>query len=92
MEWNEGMMTEDEALQIRSRALSAIRELNSIAAMPLDWESDEALRGLRRGLAAGIWQIDTEILGPIYRAFPHLDDLRDRDFPNETFPPRPSLL
>lgn len=72
-------MTEDEASQIQSRSLSAIRELSAIAALPLDWASDEALRGIRRGLAVGIWQVDTSILTLVYRAFPHLDDLRDMD-------------
>lgn len=73
------MMKKDDAIGIQSRALSAIRELNSIAQLPLDWEAEEELREVKRGISLAIGQIDFEILTRMYRRFPDLDDLRDMD-------------
>lgn len=72
-------MKKDDAIGIQSRALSAIRELNSIAQLPLDWEAEEELREVKRGISLAIGQIDFEILTRMYRRFPDLDDLRDMD-------------
>ena len=72
-------MNKNEALRFRTHALSAIKELISIAQLPLGWESDEDLRKLRRGVGLAIGQIDHDILNPIYRRFPEIDDLRDMD-------------
>ncbi len=72
-------MTENEALQMRSYALNAVKELNSIAALPLNWEADENLRALRRGIGLSIWQIEVEILARLFNEFPAIDDLRNFD-------------
>lgn len=72
-------MQKDDALRIQADALSAIRKLVSIAQLPLDWDSCEDLRKLRRGIGIAIGHIDHEILNPIYQRFPEIDDLRDMD-------------
>jgi hypothetical protein len=68
-------MTEDEAVRIQSHALAAIKELSAIAALPMNWETDETLRLIRRSLGAVIWQIDAEVLSKLYDRFPAIDDL-----------------
>ena len=72
-------MSEDEAVRIQSHALAAIKELSAIAALPMDWETDENLRGIRRSLGAAIWQIDAEVLTKLYDRFPATDDLAGMD-------------
>ena len=37
-------MTQEEALNIQLRALNAIKELNAISALALDWKGDPALQ------------------------------------------------
>ncbi len=68
-------MTEAEAVRIQSHALAADKELSAIAALPMDWEADEALRHIRRGLGAAIWQFDAEVLSKLYGRFPEVNDL-----------------
>ena len=72
-------MTREEAVEVQSRALRAIRELNAIAALPLGWKTDASLQRLRRGIGASIWTIDRELLAVIYDEFPELNDLKDVD-------------
>jgi hypothetical protein len=72
-------MSEDEAVRIQSHALAAIKELSAIAALPMDWETDETLRLIRRSLGAAIWQIDAEVLTKLYDRFPAIDDLAGMD-------------
>jgi hypothetical protein len=72
-------MTEDEAVRIQSHALAAIKELSAIAALPMNWETDETLRLIRRSLGAAIWQIDAEVLSKLYDRFPAIDDLAGMD-------------
>lgn len=73
------MVDESVAIQIRLHVLSALRELNSIAAISMDWETPEA-KQLKKAVGLAIGQIDLEILGPIYSKFPDLDDLKGFDF------------
>jgi len=73
------MMTEDEAVRIQSHALAAIKELSAIAALPMNWETDETLHLIRRSIGAAIWQIDAEVLSKLYDRFPAIDDLAGMD-------------
>lgn len=73
-------MTQEEALSIQLRALNAIKELNAIAALALDWKGDPALQTIHKALGASIWQIDREVLSVVYAEHPDLDDLKDMDF------------
>lgn len=72
-------MTEEDARDIQLRALSAIRELNAIAGLELDWTGDPALQPLRKALGALIWQIDREVLAVLYAEFPEMNDLKGMD-------------
>ena len=69
----------EEAQNIQLRALDAIKELNAIAALALDWKADPALQAIRRALGATIWKIDREVLSVIYAEYPELNDLKDLD-------------
>lgn len=73
-------MKQEDARNIQLRALTAIRELNAIAALELDWTGDPALQELRKALGALIWQIDRDVLAVLYAEFPELSDLKDMDF------------
>jgi hypothetical protein len=64
---------------IQVRALSAVRELNAIAALPVDWVADETLKQVRKAVGETIWQIDQQILARLYREFPEMNDLKDMD-------------
>lgn len=55
----------EEAENIQRRALSAIRELNAIAALSVDWKADPALHSIRKALGALIWQVDRDVLSVI---------------------------
>lgn len=72
-------MNERDARSIQVRALSAIKELNAIAALALDWKGDPALQTIRKALGAAIWQVDREVLSVIYAEFPEMNDLKDMD-------------
>lgn len=72
-------MKQQEVQDIQQRAFSAIRTLNSIAALPLDWKADPALQAIRKALGAAIWQVDREVLSVIYAEFPEMNDLKDMD-------------
>ena len=73
-------MKEQEARSIQMMALNAIRELNAIAALELDWTGDRSLQALWKALGAAIWQIDRDVLAVLYAEFPELNDLKDMDF------------
>lgn len=72
-------MNQNEARDIQLRALSAIRELNAIAGLELDWTGDPALKALHKTLGALIWQIDRDVLAVLYAEFPEMNDLKDMD-------------
>lgn len=72
-------MNKEAARDIQQRALAAIRELNAIAGLAIDWKADTAARQVRRAVGDAIWQIDREILGLLYGDFPELNDLKDMD-------------
>ena len=55
-------MNKEAARDIQQRALAAIRELNAIADLAIDWETDTTARQVRRAVGDAIWQIDREIL------------------------------
>lgn len=67
-------MNKEAARDIQQRALAAIRELNAIADLAIDWETDTTARQVRRAVGDAIWQIDREILARIYGDFPELND------------------
>jgi hypothetical protein len=71
-------LDEEFAMEVQSRALSAIKELNAIAALPCDW-TDEKMRKLRKAIGLAIGTIDYGILKIIYQEFPERDDLKDMD-------------
>lgn len=72
-------MTEEDARNIQLRALSAIRELNAIAGLELDWTGEHTLQALRKAVGALIWQIDRDVLAVLYAEFPEMNDLKDMD-------------
>lgn len=72
-------MNKDAALDISSRALAAIRELNAIAGLAIDCKADATAQQVRRAVGDAIWQIDREILARLYADFPEQNDLKDMD-------------
>ena len=73
-------MTQEEALNIQLRALNAIKELNAISALALDWKGDPALQAIHKALGASIWQIDREVPSVVHAEHPDLSDLKDMEF------------
>lgn len=71
-------MDEVFATEVKTRALNAIRELNSIAAIPIDWKSEKMYK-LRKAIGFAIGSIDYEILALVYQKFPELNDLKELD-------------
>ncbi len=71
-------MDEKFATEVRTRALAALRELNSIAAIQNDWGSDPPAAEESTGQDDHTDRLRT--FGAIYAAFPDLNDLKDMDF------------
>ena len=65
------------AIQIKTRALAAVAELDSIVAEARERCSDQEFQILRRGVGRSIGYIATEILEPVLQQFPEIDDLRE---------------
>ncbi|MEO8572546.1 MAG: hypothetical protein ABI481_01145 [Pyrinomonadaceae bacterium] len=71
------MVNKEIAITIQKRALSAIVELNTILSDVNGECSDEAFGLIKRGVGLSIGRIQMEILEPLYRQFPEIDDLAD---------------
>ncbi len=73
------MVEIEAALQLKKRALAAVAELDAIIAEVRDRCSDEDLEVIRRGVGLSIGRIATEILEPVFRQHPEIDDLKYDD-------------
>lgn len=64
------------AIEARSRALSAVKLLNSIVQLESNWSPDN-MRRLKKGVGIAIGTIEVDLLSVIYKEFPDLVDLKD---------------
>jgi len=71
------MVRKETAIKIQKRALSAIVELNTILSDVNGECSAEAYAVIKRGVGLSIGRIQMEIVEPLYREFPEIDDLAD---------------
>jgi hypothetical protein len=65
------------AIEARTRALAAIKELHSMVKLDIDWNEDD-LKALKRGIGISIGTIEVDLLNIIYREFSELDDLENQ--------------
>lgn len=61
---------------VKQKALIAVRELDSIVIITRDQCSTEDFEIIKRGVGLSIGRIQTEVLDPIFRRFPEIDDLK----------------
>ena len=70
------MVKKEIALQVQRRGLNAIIELMSILDEVKDHCEDEDFDVIKRGVGLSVGRIQTELLDPIYKQHPEIDDLR----------------
>lgn len=68
------MVSKEIALQIKERALRAIADLDGLIYDVRDRVSDEDFQMLRRGAGLAMARIITDLLEPIYKQHPEIDD------------------
>ena len=69
-------MTKHDAIEVKKRADKAIAELDLIVADIRDNCSEEEFKSIRRAVGNCLAVIINEILEPIYKQYPEMDDLR----------------
>lgn len=62
------------ARSTRDKVLEAIKTLHSIVETDDDWDSSN-LKNLKRGVGMTIGRLEIELLAPIYKEYPELDDI-----------------
>lgn len=73
------MVKKETALLIQKRALNIVAELDNLLPEIRDQCTDEDFQMIKRGVGLTIGRIATEILEPIYKQHPEIDDLRDEE-------------
>jgi hypothetical protein len=73
------MVEREIALYIKERALRAIADLDGLIYDVRDRCSDEDFQMIRRGAGLAMAKIITDLLEPIYKQHPEIDDLRDEE-------------
>lgn len=71
-------MEQQFAIKARDLTLDALQKLHAIVIMEADW-STEGMQEFRRTLGKSIGIIDFDILCSIYKHFPDLNDLSDKE-------------
>lgn len=71
------MLKIEKALQLQKRALNAVAELDAIVSDVRDECSEDDFRLKKRGVGLSIGRIQIELLEPIYKQHPEMDDLKD---------------
>lgn len=69
------MIKKETAIQIQKRALNAIVELNEILSELHPECSEDDYVVIKRGVGLSIGRIQMELLEPLYRQHPEIDDL-----------------
>jgi hypothetical protein len=67
-------MDRKTALMAKDRSLEAIRLLHSILGDENKWDELQ-YHEIKRGIGLSIGRIEVDLLGPVYKKFPDLDDL-----------------
>lgn len=70
------MIEKNLSVQIKKRSLAAIAELDSIVSDVRDKCTEEDFKIIKHGVGMSIIKIIDNLLEPIYRQHPELDDLR----------------
>jgi hypothetical protein len=70
------MINKEIAEIVKAQSLRAIEELSDMLFQVQGKCPDEDFNGIRRGVGDCIIEIQTELLDPIYRLYPELDDLK----------------
>lgn len=71
------MLEKETAIYIKERALRAIADLDGLIYEVRDRCSDEDFQMLKRGAGLAMARIITDLLEPIYKQHPEIDDMRD---------------
>jgi hypothetical protein len=72
------MIAKDISVQIKKRALVAIGELDSIVSDVRGKCREEEFEAIKRGVGMSIIRIIDDVLEPIYRQHPELDNDREQ--------------
>jgi hypothetical protein len=73
------MVKKETALLIQKRAMNIVAKLDNLLSEIHDQCTDEDYQIIKRGVGLSIGRILTEILEPIYKQHPEIDDLRDEE-------------
>lgn len=68
-------MDRESALKAKSHALQAVEQLTLLLNAIVGGTPEAELEPIRKSVGLAIGRIQTEILDPIYRQFPDIDDL-----------------
>lgn len=67
-------MNKENAMEVKRRAYKAIAELDQLVAEIRNKCPEEELKSVRRAVGNSIVAINDEILEPIYKQYPELDN------------------